>query len=208
MFLKIIVNCLYGILGVLRYLFDSSQPVQQDIDPKVVRDYAVDLACQEKMTRLITGRMQQPYAYVLSVLCNMLVMANYIRIKFPHMIENKHGKFDESCRDIKILLRSFDALVAKHIQTKIEQGMDMDDLDAIREELDYAFRNMLHQGWLEWLQHSQKKIGAHINLLKYLSVKEGGHGAEVIGYLVKQALTSGPVSEIMDMDMGEGEELE
>lgn len=206
MFLSLILKCISGILQVLKYAFISDSSGTGQFDPKILRKYTVDIVCQEKMNRLVSGKMQQPYGYILSVLCNMLIMAHYIRAKFPHMIEEKQCKFDENCRDIKILLRNFDTFMAQRLQERISQGIDVNDSSALGKELDYVFRNMLHQGWLEWFQNSQKKIGEHLSLLRYIISKGGGEEAEIIGYLVKQALTSGQVAEIIDM--GDDEETD
>ena len=199
MFLSEIVK---KILQLLKAFFIADKYSTCTIHPRIIRGYALDLVAGERFVRLISGRIQQPYGYVLSVLNNMLTLANYIRLKLPQVLENNKSKFEEHCRDIKVLLKRFDILIAQHIQDKISQGLDPNDLDRVRCELDYAFRNMITNEWYGWISHSQEIINRHIILLKIIC--DNGEIAEseieVISFLIKQALSSGSIKEIIDID--------
>lgn len=169
-------------------------------DKATIRKRAMSLASNEKVIRLATGRVQQPYGYVLSVLINLVTLSGYIKNRFGYIVEEEESLFDQNCRDFKVLVGRFDRLIADHLQYKMENGLDFSDLDKVRAELDYAFRNMLTDDWYNWLKGSQDKIGQHILLLRQLAINGGEAESQMIAFLVQQALTSGPINEVLEID--------
>jgi hypothetical protein len=202
---EIAIHFLRWCVSFLKQLFEGEGSTTSSGTSKkqkrLIRNSVLKVVEREKIVRLLNGKIPQPFGYVLNVLCNMVTISGYVKFKFPQMISKKADKYDEYCRDMKVLIREYDYLVTRNVEQDIADGKIIgQNIASIRNGINDAFTNTLEDNWYEWLERSQKKVSQYLSLLNRLSTRIERPKAEMLQFIVHQALTLPPIGGIVETD--------